>query len=95
MQVWSNDVYWSAEHRVIVNSEKERFSIPFFLFPGHHANVKPLEELTNELNPPLYEEFNWGKFFVSRNRSDFKKLEKENIQIDHFKVSDREAKVST
>ncbi|KAF2316595.1 hypothetical protein GH714_041936 [Hevea brasiliensis] len=24
MQVWSNDLYWSAEHRVVVNSEKER-----------------------------------------------------------------------
>ncbi|KAK0601913.1 hypothetical protein LWI29_028726 [Acer saccharum] len=45
-QVWSNDRYESQEHRVVVNSEKER-----------------------------YREFNWGKFSVSRSRSDFKKRE--------------------
>ncbi|CAL1372494.1 unnamed protein product [Linum trigynum] len=87
MQVWSNDKYWSAEHRVVVNSKRERFSIPFFFFPSHHAQIKPLEELVNDDNPPKYKEFNWGKFFTSRNRSDFKKQEVENVQIDHFKVS--------
>lgn len=88
LQVWTNDKYWSAEHRVLVNTERERFSIPFFFFPGHQVDVKPLDELTGEQNPPLYKEFNWGKFFVSRNRSDFKKLDVENVQIDHFKASD-------
>ncbi|ESQ47997.1 hypothetical protein EUTSA_v10021028mg [Eutrema salsugineum] len=86
MQVWTNDKYWSAEHRVVVNTSKERFSIPFFFFPSHEANIEPLEELTSEENPPCYKKYNWGKFFVSRNRSDFKKLQVENIQIDHFKA---------
>lgn len=88
MQVWTNDLYWSAEHRVVVNTEKERFSVPFFFFPGHHVSVKPLDEITNEENPPKYKEFNWGVFFAMRNRSDYKKQEVENIQIDHFKVSE-------
>ncbi|XP_065856864.1 protein LATERAL BRANCHING OXIDOREDUCTASE 1-like [Euphorbia lathyris] len=88
MQVWSNDLYWSAEHRVVVNSEKERFSMPFFFFPSHYVQIKPLEELLSEENPPKYKEFNWGKFFASRNRSDYKKQQVENVQIDHFKESD-------
>lgn len=88
MQVWSNDAYWSAEHRVVVNPEKERFSIPFFFFPGHSVMVKPLDELVKEQDPPKYKEFNWGEFFAMRNRSDYKKRETENIQIDHFKASD-------
>ncbi|XP_002519155.2 protein DMR6-LIKE OXYGENASE 2 [Ricinus communis] len=88
MQVWTNDLYWSAEHRVVVNSQKERFSMPFFFFPSHYVQIKPLDELLNQQNPPKYEEFNWGKFFASRNRSDYKKQEKENIQIDHFKASE-------
>ncbi|KAK2665184.1 hypothetical protein Ddye_003758 [Dipteronia dyeriana] len=85
-QVWSNDRYESPEHRVVVNSEKERFSIPFFFFPAHYVMLKPLEELVNEQNPARYREFNWGKFFVSRNRSDYKKLEVENVQIYHYRI---------
>lgn len=88
MQVWSNDEYLSVDHRVVVNTEKERFSIPFFFFPGHDAMIKPLEELVSEENPAKYAGFNWGKFFVSRNRSDYKKQDVENIQIDHFKKSE-------
>ncbi|KAL6209705.1 hypothetical protein ACLB2K_020645 [Fragaria x ananassa] len=87
VQVWSNDKYESVEHRVVVNREKERFSIPFFFFcPAHHVMVKPLDELLNDDNPAKYREYNWGKFFAMRNRSDFKKLDVENIQIHHFRL---------
>lgn len=51
LQVWSNDRYESVEHRVMVNSEKERFSVPFFFNPAHHTMVKPLDELTSKQNP--------------------------------------------
>ncbi|KAG2271466.1 hypothetical protein Bca52824_066021 [Brassica carinata] len=86
MEVWTNDKYWSAEHRVVVNSTRERYSIPFFLLPSHDVEVKPLEELLSPENPPRYRGYKYGKFYVSRNRSDFKKLEIQNIQIDDFKV---------
>ncbi|KAK7273940.1 hypothetical protein RIF29_15008 [Crotalaria pallida] len=88
VQVWSNDKYESAEHRVVVNTERERFSVPFFFFPAHHVMVKPVEELLNEQNPARYREYNWGKFFANRNRSDFKKRDVENIQIQHFWIVD-------
>ncbi|WJX46396.1 hypothetical protein P8452_33204 [Trifolium repens] len=58
IQVWSNDAYESVEHRVMVNSEKERFSIPFFFFPAHDTEVKPLEELINDENPSKYRPYN-------------------------------------
>ncbi|XP_022135970.1 flavonol synthase/flavanone 3-hydroxylase-like [Momordica charantia] len=86
VQVWSNDKYESVEHRAVVNTEKERFSFPFLLYPPHHMMVKPLEELVNEQNPPKYREYNWGKFLCTRNRSDFKKQQVENIQIHHFRL---------
>ncbi|KAL6270285.1 hypothetical protein ACE6H2_027196 [Prunus campanulata] len=86
VQVWSNDKYESVEHRVVVNSEKERFSVPFFFFPAHHVMVKPLEELLSDENPAKYREYNWGKFYATRNRSDFKKQEAENIQIHNFRL---------
>lgn len=87
VQVWSNDKYESVEHRVMVNSEKERFSIPLFFNPAYYTWVEPLEELINEQNPPKYKAYNWGKFFSSRRRSNFKKLDVENLQIYHFRIN--------
>ncbi|XVE49139.1 hypothetical protein DITRI_Ditri01bG0058300 [Diplodiscus trichospermus] len=86
MQVWSNETYESVEHRVTVNSERERFSIPFFFHPSHYTMVKPLEELTSEKNPPRYRPYNWGKFLITRKGGNFKKLDVENIQISHFRI---------
>ncbi|KAL2455782.1 2-oxoglutarate (2OG) and Fe(II)-dependent oxygenase superfamily protein [Abeliophyllum distichum] len=86
VQVWSNDKYESVEHRVTVNSERERFSIPFFFNPSHNVMVEPLKELTTKQNPARYKPYNWGKFHTTRNISNFKKLNVENIQIYHFRI---------
>ena len=91
-QVWSNDKYESAEHRVSANAEKERFSIPFFFNPDMATMVEPLEELVGEDGPqPKYKPYNWGVFFASRRSSNFGKLALENIQIQHFKKTHAEA----
>ncbi|KMT00550.1 hypothetical protein BVRB_9g218490 [Beta vulgaris subsp. vulgaris] len=86
IQVWSNDKYESVEHRVKVNSEKERLSIPFFFNPSHYVMVKPFDELIDEQNSAKYREYNYGKFYTTRRLSDFKKLDVENIQIFHFRI---------
>ncbi|GJT32830.1 DMR6-like oxygenase 2-like protein [Tanacetum coccineum] len=89
IQVWSNDRYESVEHRVMVNSTRERFSIPFFLSPSYYTVVEPLAELIDVQNPPKYKGYNWGKFFATRKRSNFQKLKVENIQIYHFKIPNK------
>uniref|UniRef100_A0A803M3T1 Fe2OG dioxygenase domain-containing protein n=1 Tax=Chenopodium quinoa TaxID=63459 RepID=A0A803M3T1_CHEQI len=87
VQVWSNDKYESVEHRVMVNSEKERLSIPFFFHPAHYIMVKPLEEtIDDETPPPKYNEYNWGVYFATKRKNNFKKLPVENIQVAHFKI---------
>lgn len=91
IQVWSNDTYESVEHRAMVNSGRERFSIPYFLAPAHYTTVQPLEELTNQQNPAKYKPYNWGKYLVTRKRSNFQKLDVENIQIHHFKIPESES----
>ncbi|KAK4562979.1 hypothetical protein RGQ29_005457 [Quercus rubra] len=88
IKVWSNDKYESVEHRVIVNSERDRFSIPFFFLPALSTMVKPLEELTNEQNPAKYRAYNWGEFISTRMQSNFQKLDVENLQICHFKTTE-------
>lgn len=86
VQVWSNDEYESVEHRVVVNSERERFSIPFFLNPSHYTWIEPLEKLVNAENPAKYKAYNWGMFFTHRKNSNFTKRDDENLQIHHFKA---------
>ncbi|CAB4320685.1 unnamed protein product [Prunus armeniaca] len=71
INVWSNERYHSVEHRAMVNSEKERFSMPFFLNLAHYTIIKPLEELTNEENPAKYKPYSWGKFFAHRQLSNY------------------------
>lgn len=88
VQVWSNDAYETVEHRVVVNSEKERLSIPILFNPSHYTIMKPLDELINEQNPAKYRAYNWGKYFTSRLHSNLKKLDVENLQIYHFKVQE-------
>lgn len=88
VKVWSNDKYESVEHRVMVNSEKDRFSIPFFLNPAHYTVVKPLEELIDEKNRPKFKAYSWGKFMTHRKESNFKKQNVENIQTYHFRVQE-------
>ncbi|CAL5385755.1 unnamed protein product [Camellia sinensis] len=84
MQAWTNEKYQCVEHRVVVNSDKERLSIGFFFNPAHHVNVEPLSEFIDHLNPPKYRPYNYGKFFAARKVSNFKKLDVENIQLTHF-----------
>jgi len=76
-----------VEHRVVVNSEKDRFSVPFFLKPALYTDVMPFEELLDDKNPPKYRSLNWGKFRTARMRSNFSKSNVENLQIYHFKFS--------
>ncbi|KAF0921971.1 hypothetical protein E2562_020657 [Oryza meyeriana var. granulata] len=85
IQVWSNDRYESAEHRVSVNVEKERFSIPFFFNPASYTMVEPLEELVSDESPSRYNPYSWADFFSTRKNSNFKKLDVENVQIAHFR----------
>ncbi|KAF8082583.1 hypothetical protein N665_0819s0022 [Sinapis alba] len=54
MQILSNSIYKSSEHRVIVNSHKERVSLAFFYNPKSDIPIKPLEQLVSSTNPPLY-----------------------------------------
>ncbi|XP_069146474.1 jasmonate-induced oxygenase 2-like [Solanum lycopersicum] len=54
IQVLSNAIYKSIEHRVIVNSAKERVSLAFFYNPGGDILIKPADELVTEERPALY-----------------------------------------
>ncbi|MCD7460846.1 hypothetical protein HAX54_044594 [Datura stramonium] len=55
IQVLSNGIYKSVEHRVIVNSAEERVSLAFFYNPKSDLMIEPAKELLTTHNiPPLY-----------------------------------------
>ncbi|XVE66893.1 hypothetical protein DITRI_Ditri08aG0116500 [Diplodiscus trichospermus] len=65
-----NEFYESVEDGVEVNSERERFSVPTFSLSHYVMVMKPLDKPVNEKKPAKFKEHNFGKSFVSRNRSD-------------------------
>ncbi|KAF7825534.1 putative 2-oxoglutarate-dependent dioxygenase [Senna tora] len=54
IQVLSNAIYKSIEHRVIVNSNKDRVSLAFFYNPRSDLLIEPAKELVSEERPSLY-----------------------------------------
>ncbi|XP_058787560.1 jasmonate-induced oxygenase 2-like [Vicia villosa] len=54
IQVLSNAMYKSVEHRVIVNPDKERVSLAFFYNPKSDIPIEPLKQLITPETPALY-----------------------------------------
>ncbi|KAH6802293.1 2-oxoglutarate and oxygenase superfamily protein [Perilla frutescens var. frutescens] len=54
IQVLSNAIYKSVEHRVIVNSAQERISLAYFYNPKSDLLIQPAKELLAPDKPALY-----------------------------------------
>ncbi|KAJ4971119.1 hypothetical protein NE237_004218 [Protea cynaroides] len=62
IQVLSNANYKSVEHRVVVNSAKERFSLAFFYNPKSDVPIGPLKELVTPDCPALYTPMTFSEY---------------------------------
>ena len=58
---------------------------PYFFNPARRTAVEPLEEMVSEERPSRYNAYDWGEFFCTRRRSNFSKLDVDNIQIAHLR----------
>ncbi|CAM0882977.1 unnamed protein product [Alopecurus aequalis] len=54
IQILSNSVYKSVEHRVIVNAKEERISLAMFYNPRGDIPIAPASELVTQERPSLY-----------------------------------------
>ncbi|CAL5069549.1 unnamed protein product [Urochloa decumbens] len=63
MQALSNDRYKSVLHRVIVNSESERISVPTFYCPSPDAVIAPAEALVDGDHPLAYRPFTYQEYY--------------------------------
>ena len=82
VQVWSNDEYRAALHRVAAMDKVERYSIPFFYNPSYDAKVAPLEFGSGTKR---YNAIDWGEFRRRRADGDFADVGKE-VQIADYAV---------
>lgn len=62
IQVLSNAIYKSVEHRVIVNSEKDRVSLAFFYNPKSDLLIEPMKEFVTGSRPALYPPMTYDEY---------------------------------
>ncbi|KAJ4951228.1 hypothetical protein NE237_028060 [Protea cynaroides] len=63
LEILSNGIYESVNHRTIVNSEKERMSIVIFIYPEGNKMIGPLEEVVKKRDcSPLYTEMTFNEY---------------------------------
>ncbi len=83
MQVWSNDRFTAALHRVRPVTTRPRYSIPFFFNPGYDTDYAPLPMPDGDA--PRYRTINWGAFRRARADGDYADFGDE-IQVADFRV---------
>ncbi|KAK7245614.1 hypothetical protein RIF29_40461 [Crotalaria pallida] len=84
LEIISNGVYKSVEHRVTVNSNKERISIAMFFNAKFQSEIGPSISLTNKENPPLFKRIKMEKYFKDYFNS--RKLDGKSY-LDHLKIT--------
>ncbi|KAL9687556.1 hypothetical protein QQ045_031960 [Rhodiola kirilowii] len=62
IQILSNGLYKSVEHRIIVNSEYERISVAFFYNPQGDIPIKPANELSMDRCPAPYQSMTFNEY---------------------------------
>lgn len=85
VQVWSNDRYRAALHRVITNSSADRYSMPFFLNPSWETSYEPLPTTVTALEPARYRRIHWREFRSLRAAGDYADIGEE-VQISHYRL---------
>ncbi|KAL3653480.1 Jasmonate-induced oxygenase 1 [Castilleja foliolosa] len=62
IQVLSNAIYKSVEHRVIVNSKQERISLAYFYNPKSDLLIQPAKELVTSDTPAIYSAMTFDEY---------------------------------
>ncbi|KAJ0082959.1 hypothetical protein Patl1_10298 [Pistacia atlantica] len=82
LEIMSNGLYQSVEHRASINSVKERISIAFFVGPKFDAEIGPARSLINPENPPLFKRIGTEEYF----KSFFSRKLKGKTNLEYMKI---------
>jgi isopenicillin N synthase-like dioxygenase len=89
MQVWSNDRFKAALHRVLANEKQRRYSAPFFYNPSFTAVCRPLDATTLE-RPARYRTIPWKEYRQRRAQGDYADYGDE-VQISMYRTDTPES----
>ncbi|MEL6890885.1 MAG: 2OG-Fe(II) oxygenase family protein [Actinomycetota bacterium] len=84
MQVWTNDRYRAATHRVLTMTETDRMSIPYFSNPNRSAVIAPIPDVAD--GPARYREFAWRDHMRARTDDNFRDLGAADTQITDYLI---------
>ena len=85
MQVWSNDRYHAALHRVAPRVTAARYSLPYFFNPSYSTSYAPLPGSIAPHDSAHYRPIIWGDFRQARADGDFADYGAE-VQISDYRV---------
>lgn len=81
MQVWSNDRYRAAVHRVLPMTTTTRMSVPYFLNPPRDRVIEPIVALDDT---PRYQSFVFRDYIDARSADNYADAGSEDSQIADF-----------
>jgi isopenicillin N synthase-like dioxygenase len=84
VQVWTNDRYRAAVHRVVPMTDRDRYSIPYFYNPAVEAVIEPIAELCSD--GPRYRPYTWREFIIARMDDNYADLGAADTQISDFRI---------
>jgi len=74
LALWSNGVYKSTAHRVMMKGNESRVSLPFFYEPNFDAVVKPLEQFLEKQNKEIGKKqvIMYGQHLINKTSTNFR-----------------------
>ena len=84
MQVWTNDRYRAAVHRVLPMGDRDRMSVPYFFNPPREAVIEPIAALAGAT--PVYRPFAFRDFITARGADNYADLGADDTQIAGYRI---------
>ena len=86
MQVWTNDRYRAALHRVRPMGTTDRMSIPYFFTPPIERVIEPVAELIH--GAPRYRPFVFRDFLNARGADNYADEGVDDVQVTDYRIID-------